>query len=599
MKLRQHIRYFYGQLCRFGLVALLIGCLTGCQYGKQPQLLSIEAVMDSLVTRLYAQLDSNQLDTIGQDFILSFLTSEERDALASNYWRFDVNVPVLVSVMRDQAQEIPPFWLKEAGFEKTTMLVRNELYTYEVWQKEFPKGEIGLGINGFDRHRPVYFVGLSPQDPGDVLHLASIFPEKQHVDTMQVGAFTYHDWDELVLSDVPDQLDGQFLLTTIRGRAREAHLMNAFRKTLTPSSMAPDQIRLTWSNDPAQSMTVQWRGGVEVEGGRVIYWTTDNDTLVCEAEFDLLEDRLLLNDRYVKRFVAKLTGLKPGTTYQYVVKQAGHVSTPQSFETPAPDNRFSFVWFGDVHNDPRWGNLLKDVARRLDDVSFYVLAGDLVNTGLHRDDWDAFFDVSGDVFQQRPVMSVPGNHDSQDGLGASLYSSLLTYPGNGPEGSPSGLTYSFCYKNAQFLMIDAVSFSAESQTEWITTQLAESTATWKFAVFHFPPYTAVEDYADITAHWIPIFDLYEVDMVMNGHFHYYLRTKPMRAGKPTAAKGTTYIMSVGTKGKNQDIMEGHYADRTVMEGYLFQHIQISGDTLVYTSKDSANHIVDYFKWTKE
>ncbi|MEZ4904972.1 MAG: hypothetical protein R2822_26070 [Spirosomataceae bacterium] len=51
---------------------------------------------------------------------------------------------------------------------------------------------------------------------------------------MKVGAFTYHDWDDLTLSEVPVSLQGQILFSTIRGRAREAHLIGAFRQTSTP-----------------------------------------------------------------------------------------------------------------------------------------------------------------------------------------------------------------------------------------------------------------------------------------------------------------------------------------------------------------------------
>jgi hypothetical protein len=45
-------------------------------------------------------------------------------------------------------------------------------------------------------------------------------------------------------------------------------------------------------------------------------------------------------------------------------------------------------------------------------------------------------------------MPVPGNHDSQDGLGAWMYKEMFSLPENGPTGQPSEMTYAFNYQNA-------------------------------------------------------------------------------------------------------------------------------------------------------
>src|SRR5690606_10891502 len=175
--------------------------------------------------------------------------------------------------------------------------------------------------SGFDRHRPVYFVSVAPLKPGQSIDLTPIFPQNQHLDTLRVGAFTYHDWDGLKLDTVPESMEGQLLLTTIRGRAREAHLLNAFRNTDHPSSDQPDQLVLTLDGDPTSRIVVQWRNSADVESGEVIYWEENsNDTLRIAADRKVLEDRLLYNDRYMSRFTARLTDLKPGSRYGYAVR---------------------------------------------------------------------------------------------------------------------------------------------------------------------------------------------------------------------------------------------------------------------------------------
>ena len=198
-----------------------------------------------------------------------------------------------------------------------------------------------------------------------------------------------------------------------------------------------------------------------------------------------------------------------------------------SFQTASDkDQSFSFIWFGDTHRAKSWGDLVQKSLKDHPETAFYSIAGDVVSTGLYRDDWDHLFEYSGEVFSRKPIMPVPGNHDNQDGLGAWMYQELFSLPRNGPPNVGPELTYSFNYKNALFLMID-VTAPIDAQTAWIKTQLSNSNATWKFAVFHFPPYSWEEDYPEIRNKWCSLFDQYHVDMVMSGHVHYYMRSKPM------------------------------------------------------------------------
>jgi hypothetical protein len=81
--------------------------------------------------------------------LLSVLGDRDKETLATRFWTFEVNVPVRVSLMRHTGQAVPPFWLQKSGFRKTQMLVKNEEYTYEVWQKDFEKGQVGLGYQWF------------------------------------------------------------------------------------------------------------------------------------------------------------------------------------------------------------------------------------------------------------------------------------------------------------------------------------------------------------------------------------------------------------------------------------------------------------------
>lgn len=197
----------------------------------------IKSVMDSLMTELYKQNSFPELSELDEAAVLQKLTPNDQQVLATAYWQFEVSDPVIVSVMKDIKQKSVPFWLVKSGFRNSGLQVKNTHYTYEVWQKEFAAGLVSLGINGFDKHRPVYFVAVAPQQKFKPLKITPVYPKDQYIGVLEPGAFTYHDWSGLTLTEVPDQLMGQQLMTTIRGRAREAHSVNgAFRWTATPFS---------------------------------------------------------------------------------------------------------------------------------------------------------------------------------------------------------------------------------------------------------------------------------------------------------------------------------------------------------------------------
>ncbi len=581
---------------RICIILLILGFVISCAPPKDTYEKSVSSIMDNVITRLYGVVPVEKYDSIDDAFIIKFLTSEEKRVLATRYQYFNVNVDVTVSLMRDQAQKTLPFWLEEAGFIKTDKVIRNEVSTYEVWQKDFEAGLVSLGINGFDKHRPVYFISVAPVNSKDELVISDSYPTFP-IGRLKVGTFVYHDWSDLHFTEVPPSMIGQVFFTTVRGRAREAHVVQAFRKTPFPSGVKPDQIMLTWINSPHTSINIQWRTDTTIHEGIVKYWKKGSvDTLSVGATQKIIQDRMLFNDRYCYRYTAQLAGLLPGVEYNYQVGSAEKTiwSATESFTTEALNqDSFSFVWFGDTHCFPDSGKLVHLAEKNNKDAAFYSIAGDIVSTGLHRDEWDKLFAYAGNTFSKKPLMPVLGNHDRQDGLGAQLYYDLFSLPENGPAKVEKEASYSFKYGNALFVMIDATS-EVNDHTQWIEETLAGSDATWKFVMFHFPPYNFEDPYQDIQQKWIPLFDKHHVDMVMGGHIHYYMRSKPMFDGKVMEdfSKGTVYAISISIPGKNNLMTPEPYAVRQYAEGYYYQRMQIDGKTLKYTVVNNEGQLKD-------
>src|SRR4051812_36763553 len=544
---------------------------------------TVKDVMDQTVTKLYKTMSEKELDSLTNDQVMALFSDQEKKVLATKHWMFDVNVPVVVYVMRSTEQKTVPFWLAPAGFVKTSKTMKNEEVTYEVWQKNFNAGHVGLGVNGFEDYMLHYFVSVATQNKNDQLELSNFFPANQYVGVLRDGSFTYHDWTELVLMNVSDDMKGQKLLTTIRGRGTESHLIGAFRKTAYPSSSTSDQVMLTWSSDPATSIDIQWRTDTTVETGKINYREKGSDMVQSvSAEKYRMEDRDLMNDRYINRFTAQLKNLKPGTTYEYQISPQTNWPEKYTFSTSVRDSSFSFIWTGDTHHSPTITKLLNLADQSHPEAAFYSIAGDLVSEGLHRNEWDDLFQFTKDIICRKPLMAVIGNHDTRQGLGAWMYRELFSYPKNAPVGVQQEHTYSFRYKNALFLMIESTA-SIDSQKVWVEDQLAKSDATWKFAMFHFAPYNWDEPYPDIQAAWVPIFDKYHVDMVMNGHIHYYMRTKPMRGGKVVSSYngGTAYVESVAIPTAPEKHPEEPYTVVRNFNGDIYQYVKIEGKKMSF------------------
>jgi len=381
-------------------------------------------------------------------------------------------------------------------------------------------------------------------------------------------------------------------------------LVETIRATDYPSSLSPDHITLTWSGDPKTTQAIQWRTSPETSAGKLRYRLADAPGTWQEAEARnaLLYSSYMANDYEIRWHTVELSGLRPDAEYVYQVQDLDGWTEERRFRT-APDGpeAFSFMYIGDSQEGLlEYGELLEKAQERHPDARFYLHAGDLVNRGCERDDWDLFFHASRNVFDQYPIVPTIGNHDDCPGFDPRYYSAFLALPRDGSPARPPGQSYALHYGDALFVVLNS-NIAVREQAPWLEEQLRDSTATWKFVLWHHPTYVSKKhrDNAEVHQYWTPILERYNVDIAFQGHDHAYMRTKSIReeAFMERLEDGVIYLVSVSGN-KFYELLDRDYMEVAIADLATYQVIDIDGDSLHYRAFDMEGNLVDAFHLNK-
>jgi len=568
---------------------------------------NVDHTLAGLQQRLIHTLPQDELVALEEEQLLSMLTDEEREVLGNSFIEISVDAPATVYVLRSVRESGQIFWLRDRGFEKSDLTATVGKRTHEVWMKDFEPGRIGLGINTFLPNQDPCFFIVGPREPPELVEVKVESPDYITITRAKLGRRAYTD-DLMEINELPEALINNIVVQPKRWDRNHARLINLFRRTKYPSEPEPDQIVLTWSEDPSTTQTVQWRTDHTVNRGAVAYLRKSNhvrfsprEPEIIEAVTVAMETPDIVNDPLIHRHTAVIRGLEPDTAYLYAAGDGSEDGwTGLSEFKTAPDRvrSFAFIYMGDVQNGmDRWRSLIESAFRSRPDAAFYLIAGDIVNRGVDRDDWDDFFFNGATVFHQRQLVPVIGNHEGQGAdRHPTMYLDLFDLPENGPPGLERERTYSFTYGNVLFLVLDSM-LPAESQTDWMEQQLEETDATWKIVTYHFPVFSAYSDrdFKALREAWVPVFDRTHVDLALQGHDHVYARSFPMKANQivDDASLGTTYVVAyAGTKSYDRGATPYSEVQFDGVSTYQVIDIQVSGDRLLYRAYDADGNLRD-------
>ena len=269
---------------------------------------------------------------------------------------------------------------------------------------------------------------------------------------------------------------------------------------------------------------------------------------------------------------ATVSGLEAGQTYFYRVGDGTTFSEWGSFVTDNGDDNVEFIAIADIqsgnlNNFLQGARVTREAFNALPGAEFMVNLGDFTDDSTN-EEWDYYDTAMGKINANTTLAPVSGNHD---GLGVPhWFNNMFNLDTSESVQVKDGVNYSFDYGNVHFAVLntnDLLSISIP-QLKWLENDLNSTDKDWKIVLMHKSPYSLGKDAKWPDALYLQsslrkVIDKCDVDLVMSGHDHQYIRTKPLKKNKVDTENGTTYVLS-GTAGAKR------YEIRTFLAGHFMK-----------------------------
>ena len=305
-------------------------------------------------------------------------------------------------------------------------------------------------------------------------------------------------------------------------------------------------IRQIVARDNSTSRTIMWQSDSSEPDAVVEYRLAgDENTQTIGAT-----DKAFTDDgstTYIHE--ATLTGLTPNTNYEYRIGYGpDRRSDWYSLET-AGGNVYDVLIYPDSQSADysQWEEIVKSSALRNPRSALYISMGDLVDNGEHAYQWRTWLNSIKPLSANVPLATTLGNHEmyTLDWKMREPYAYLnyFAVPPNGNE-TFNRRYYSFDFGDVHYVVLDTMLYESnhednhdthhpdlyDVQVQWLRQDLAANTKKWTVVLMHRDPFQYAFDrpgasraagFDDEGVLFMPIFDEFNVDLVLSAHLHSY------------------------------------------------------------------------------
>ena len=314
---------------------------------------------------------------------------------------------------------------------------------------------------------------------------------------------------------------------------------------------------------------------------RTIMWQSDNSEADAVIEYRLegaekyqiigATDKAFTDDgstTYIHE--ATLTGLTPNTKYEYRVGYgADRRSDWYRLETAGASVYDVLIYPDSQSGDySQWEEIVKSSALRNPRTALYISMGDLVDNGEQAYQWRTWLNSIKPLSANVPLATTLGNHEmyTLDWKMREPYAYLnyFAVPPNGNE-IFNRRYYSYDFGDVHYVVLDTMLYESNHednhdthhpdlyyvQVQWLRQDLTANTKKWTVVLMHRDPFQYAFDrpgasravgFDDEGVLFMPIFDEFNVDLVLSAHLHSYRNRGHVRNFERDAS-GPLYILT--------------------------------------------------------
>ena len=282
----------------------------------------------------------------------------------------------------------------------------------------------------------------------------------------------------------------------------------------------PQGIRLTVVDTLETSMGISWYTMKNASNPRVEY------SLFADFEeiISIKPNVSLISTYFI--YHANITNLEANKTYFYRVcsdrENQREIMNFTTLSTASSTTRF--LIYGDSRSQSEERKMVSEgiYGGFLDRFDFFLHTGDIVEDGRVQEQWNNYFDDTEVVNRYKQGIYVEGNHER--GLATKMYDNLLM------NSTSENRYYAFSFKEIGFIILNSNPYVAgdDEQTDWLNATLFDYSKrnTYNLVYLHHPIlHERIDPYFQES--WTPLFDEYNVSLVLCGHNHNYERSFPM------------------------------------------------------------------------
>ncbi|MFX0073245.1 MAG: purple acid phosphatase family protein [Candidatus Hermodarchaeota archaeon] len=348
--------------------------------------------------------------------------------------------------------------------------------------------------------------------------------------------------------------------------------------TIIPLSQDVKGIRLTFIHNFSESIVISWYTELNSTDPKLSY--SINPDLSGSIE---IKPNSSIISNIVHFYYAEIENLTPNKTYYYQASANEYYKREiMNFTTLPNDNaqNITFLVYGDSRTQRIARSILvqKIIERFRNEFQFTVHLGDIMEDGTLQYRWNNYFIDTEVLNAYKQGIYVEGNHEMGH-LSNKMYENLPMI------NNESNRYYCFSYADIGFIILNSNDYEAgdDTQTLWLNETLYDFSQknTFNFAFFHHPLlHERIDPY--FKEKWNPLFDKYNVTLIMCGHNHHYERSYPMTNSSTleyddsenfnyTNINNSIYIVSGGAGAPLQPLNEGLFIAEKEL-AYNFQLI---------------------------